>query len=118
VRAVEFCAEVGHMRGAEVPTVVILNRMSAVRDGVQRDLEREIGQLDAAGRLVLCPVRLAERGAFRAIVEEGCTLAGLADVRPVTGLDAAAQNAAALLRALAQSYGEITAKTGKEGQAA
>ncbi|MCX8508331.1 MAG: ParA family protein, partial [Rhodobacteraceae bacterium] len=32
VRAVEFCAEVGHMRGAEVPTVVILNRMSAVRD--------------------------------------------------------------------------------------
>ncbi|MBD1205426.1 MAG: ParA family protein [Rhodobacteraceae bacterium] len=116
LRAVEFAAEVGAMRGAAIPTVVVLTRTGVVRDSAQRTVERTIAEQAAARHLVLCPVRLAERGAYRTILLEGCTLDALAVVNPVTGLETAQQNAAALLRALAGCYREILA--GRQNEAA
>ncbi len=126
VRAVEFTKDVGQMRGKPIPTVVVMTRTGAIRDSVQRAQERDLSALDTAGRLVLCPVRLAERGACRAMIEEGVTLpqlAGLGDdagqtIRNITGADQAVQNGAALLRALAECYGTIQAGSKGQGDAA
>lgn len=126
VRAVDFTADVGLMRGRPVPTVVVMTRTGAIRDGVQRELERDLAGLDGSGRLVLCPVRLAERGACRAMIEDGMTLPQLAGfggntdapTRKVAGADLAMQNGAAILRALAECYGAMQAGTTGQGSAA
>lgn len=107
VRAVEFAGDIGRMRPERVPTVVVMTRTRAVQDGGQRSIQSMIAGMAKDKRLTLCPVMLAERAAYRAIVAEGCTLPQLPAFQPVAGVEEAQRNAMALLRALATCHDDI-----------
>ena len=107
VRAVDFAGDVARMRRERVPTVVVMTRTRGVQDGGQRAIQSMIAGLAADKRLVLCPVMLAERGAYRAIIAEGCTLPQLPGFQTVAGVEEAQRNAIALLRALATCHEDI-----------